>query len=319
MRVTNFSIYLVLIFAIISCKKEGAEGKKSLIDLLNEPIGANCSSGGFKVVTGVDLNGNNLLEENEVQNTTYICNGNTGSAGLNSFVNLLNEPAGINCSSGGYKVISGTDLNENNNLDENEVQNTDYICNGDDGAAGINSLVNLIDEPAGTNCTSGGFKVLSGTDLNGNNILDENEIQNTEYLCNGVDGGYDKEIIVDLIGNFVYDNTIYTYPMEYHRIKDFDITNYLNADSIAFQTYLNVRFATGTVTVELYDFTNLKPIANTVLIGSSTTNIWTTTKTNFINDLPKTPITLGIRGKISSTSVGFGTTVSPRLVIYRKQ
>jgi hypothetical protein len=373
MKITILTTFLLVALASVSCKKEGPEGKKSLIDFINEPIGSNCNSGGFKVLAGIDLNDNNILDEKEVQNTKYICNGNTGPDGLNSLintidepagvncssggykilsgidmngnnildesevqntdylcngddgatgknslVNVLDEPAGVNCSSGGYKVQSGTDLNENNILDDNEVQNTDYLCNGDDGAAGINSLVNVLNEPAGVNCTAGGYMVLSGNDLNRNNILDDNEVQNTEYLCNGLDGGYDKEIIIDLFGNFVYDNTNYIYPMEFLRIKDFDIRNYLNADSIAFQTYLEVRYATGTVTVELYDFTNSKPIANTVLIGSSTNKTWGTTKTNFINDLPKMPITLGIRGKISSTSAAFGMTTNPRLVIYRK-
>ena len=63
--------------------------------------------------------------------------------------------------------------------------------NGSDGANGvngINTLINTITEPAGANCTNGGTKIEVGLDTNNNNVLDNEEINNssTKFICNGV-------------------------------------------------------------------------------------------------------------------------------------
>jgi hypothetical protein len=59
---------------------------------------------------------------------------------------------------------------------------------GRDGAAGVSSLVAIHDEPAGTNCASGGKRIDHGQDANGNAVLDANEIAGSQYICNGGDG-----------------------------------------------------------------------------------------------------------------------------------
>jgi len=179
-----FSILLLLIITI-GCKIEGPEGKKSLIDFVSEPAGNNCSNGGYKVLSGIDLNNNNILDNTEVQSTQFICNGIDGTDGINgynSLINVLAESAGENCSNGGYKILTGLDTNINGTLDESEIQNTQYICNGNDG---INSLFSVETEPAGENCEAGGFRISYGKDLNGNGILDDIEIENFVFICNG--------------------------------------------------------------------------------------------------------------------------------------
>lgn len=40
-------------------------------------------------------------------------------------------------------------------------------------------------EPAGRNCARGGTRVDAGTDSNRNGVLDEQEVQNTRYVCSG--------------------------------------------------------------------------------------------------------------------------------------
>lgn len=181
----KYLIFLLFVIFSIGCEKEGLEGKKSLIDFIIEPAGENCSNGGYKVISGIDLNNNNILDEDEIENTKYICNGTNG---YNSLVNIISEPPGDNCISGGYKVLTGIDLNNNNILDETEIQNQEYICNGIDGANGFNALIKVESEPPGENCSSGGFRILTGLDSNINNILDDSEILNTQYVCNGTDG-----------------------------------------------------------------------------------------------------------------------------------
>ena len=75
--------YIVIVLAIpilASCgKKQGPEGKKSLLDLISEAPGPNCSTGGYKIVSGIDINNDNVLDADEIQSTKYICNGLNGS------------------------------------------------------------------------------------------------------------------------------------------------------------------------------------------------------------------------------------------------
>ena len=120
-----------------------------------EPAGANCATGGVKLEFGPDVNGNGLLDAGEIVPvlTQYVCNGAVGAAGvagpqgipgvagtngLNSLIKTTVEPAGANCATGGTKVETGLDANNNGVLDAGEVlaAQTTYVCNGAGGAAG---------------------------------------------------------------------------------------------------------------------------------------------------------------------------------------
>lgn len=181
MKTINYLLFLIALI-LNGCAKQGLEGRKSLIDLVAETASPNCPTGGYKILSGIDQNNNNILDIEEVQSTKYICNGINGS---NSLSALLPEAPGANCATGGYKINTGVDLNGNNILDANEVVNSQYICNG---LTGNNSLVSMVAEPAGVNCANGGYKVNSGTDMNKNGSLEPAEIQNSSYVCNGVNG-----------------------------------------------------------------------------------------------------------------------------------
>ena len=62
---------------------------------------------------------------------------------------------------------------------------------GGSGSNGKNALVKTTAETAGANCTTGGIKVESGLDSDGNGTLDAGEITSTRYVCNGLAGlGY---------------------------------------------------------------------------------------------------------------------------------
>ena len=45
-----------------------------------EGDGANCAHGGVKLESGIDENADGVLQDGEVDSTTYICNGADGSA-----------------------------------------------------------------------------------------------------------------------------------------------------------------------------------------------------------------------------------------------
>jgi len=171
-----------------------------------------------------------------------------------------------------------------------------------EGPAGKNSLINQVPEPAGANCATGGLKIISGVDSNSNNVLDNNEIQKTDYVCNGSNGNggnsiYNKETIIYFPGiGYDYNtlgNTSFIDPAV--ALNNFDITNY-PADSISFSVFLYGKTPTNRAYAELYDVTNNKVINNTTVSTiNATTYVLQTTTVNFLKDMPKGPITLNCR------------------------
>ncbi len=70
----------------------GNNGLNALINTTTEPAGVNCANGGTKIETGLDANGNGILDQSEVNTnlTNYVCNlqsnGNSlGGVGFNHF------------------------------------------------------------------------------------------------------------------------------------------------------------------------------------------------------------------------------------------
>lgn len=63
-----------------------------------------------------------------------------------------------------------------------------------DALSGYNTLGRLSPEPPGGNCPAGGQSVQIGLDENRNDVLDDDEVDQTSYVCNGADGEVDLEI-----------------------------------------------------------------------------------------------------------------------------
>ena len=195
-----------------------------------------CQAGGITVFGGIDSNLNGTLDANEITSTQNVCNGTNGTNGVNgvngangSLVAVSNEGAGSNCANAGKKISAGPDTNGNGVLDAGEISSTSYVCNGVNGsagatgatgatgpagatgaqgalgatgatgAAGINSLVKVVSEAAGANCTYGGSKFTTGLDTNSNNVLDIAEVISTTYICTEAPG----VMIVDSTGKVV--------------------------------------------------------------------------------------------------------------------
>ncbi|TPV97095.1 MAG: trypsin-like serine protease [Myxococcales bacterium FL481] len=97
------------------------------------------------------------------------------------------EPPGKNCPDGGIKVTTATDHSLDGEVSPWEVDEVEYICDG--GAEdGKSALVRLTEEPAGENCVAGGTKMETGLDDNGNDVLDDDEVESIRYICDGEDG-----------------------------------------------------------------------------------------------------------------------------------
>ncbi|RME20226.1 MAG: hypothetical protein D6806_16820 [Deltaproteobacteria bacterium] len=99
-----------------------------------EAVGAgdeNCPNGGVVVYTGVDSNGNGVLDPSERANSEYVCNGEPAKSPL--VVNEALDTGDPNCPNGGYAVHVGIDADGSGTLEGEEITDTLYVCNGRDG------------------------------------------------------------------------------------------------------------------------------------------------------------------------------------------
>jgi alpha-tubulin suppressor-like RCC1 family protein len=190
----------------------GMDGANALVAATRstpEPVGERCAAGGERIDLGLDANKNDRLDDGEVMSSTYVCNGRHGRDGVDgrdgpigaydyhALVAAIEELPGPTCPAGGTQIVSGTDTNRNDGLDETEITARSYVCNGQDGANGsvgasgstaTTSLVVVTTEPAGEHCASGGQRIDVGTDADANGKLATTEITGTSYVCNGTAG-----------------------------------------------------------------------------------------------------------------------------------
>ena len=101
-----------------------------------------CPEGGILVETGIDENGNGVLDPDEVDDTHKVCNGATGERGvpgqqgprgadgLTARVNLSRVTKAPGCPAGGLRIDSGLDANRNGALEPGETGMTRYVCDG---------------------------------------------------------------------------------------------------------------------------------------------------------------------------------------------
>ena len=265
----------------------GIDGNNSLTKMTNEAAGTNCETGGVKIDSGIDTNGDGTLDNSEITATAYVCNGIDGN---DSLTKITNEAAGTNCENGGLKIDTGVDTDANGVLDDTEIRATAYACNGVDGNI---SLVNVTDEVAGENCENGGVKIESGIDDNGNGTLDVEEVSIERFICNGIDGGFDEQIRLSLLGG---DSGRFTDgpPILTPAFIDFDKRNYIGVDSIVFIPRLKAERSNNAVIAELYDLTNNRVINNSTI--STTNETFQHIETpNIYNDLPEEKIDLAVQ------------------------
>lgn len=124
--------------------------------------------------------------------------GMDGADGLSSLVAVTAEAAGENCPAGGVRIDHGVDDDADGTLDPEEIDGTEYSCDGVDGIDGDSALVSVTAEAAGENCAAGGQRIDSGIDDDADGTLDAEEIDATSYVCNGTDGTDGRDSLVDV-------------------------------------------------------------------------------------------------------------------------
>lgn len=135
----------------------GAEdGAGALLKVVDESPGARCPTGGSRIDAGTDDNRNGVLDQGEVDATSYVCNGGTGPTGGSGppggkgddgdavLIAVTPEPPGGNCAGGGQRVDTGLDTDGDKLLDPQEITQTTYVCNGrGPGVAGFQRIAQL--------------------------------------------------------------------------------------------------------------------------------------------------------------------------------
>ena len=127
---------------------------------------SSCANGGLTFNAGVYSNGDQTLESSEIMGTQYICNGLNGMPGTTGLDGVTGI-AGV-AGSNGLAGLNGS--------------------NGLTGTSGATALVVVSPELSGLNCTNGGTRVSVGLDLNENKILELNEFNSSNFICNGANG-----------------------------------------------------------------------------------------------------------------------------------
>jgi hypothetical protein len=169
-----------------------------LVAVVNEAAGSNCANAGKKISAGPDTNGNGVLDASEVTSTSYVCNGLDGSAAATGATGPTGAtgatgPTGATGATGPAGATGPTGATGATGL------TGAFGATGATGAAGINSLVKVISEAAGANCTYGGSKFTTGLDANANNVLDVAEVSSTTYICTEAPG----VMVIDSAGKVV--------------------------------------------------------------------------------------------------------------------
>jgi len=185
----------------------GPSGFNALLVTEAEAPGAECVSGGSKLLFGLDdganggTAGDGLLGPGEVTSTRYLCNGLAGVGALTGISPIAQ--GGADCFFGGVSIETGRDdgtpagTAHDGVLDPAEVDQSSIVCNGMPGARGsdgANALFETDAEPAGAACAFGGVKLIAGVDdgladgVAGDGALQPGEVRTTRYICNGSTG-----------------------------------------------------------------------------------------------------------------------------------
>jgi len=157
----------------------GTDGLNALVNVAEEPAGDQCDAGGVRIDIGMDDNANGELDDDEVGNTRYLCNGVAGTDGKSGADGQDGSSCSVEDNGDGTSTIACDNGTTTTVIDGADGQD------GSPGVDGLNTLVEVTDEPVGANCSNGGKKSLVGLDADGDGVLGSDEANNdaTTYLC----------------------------------------------------------------------------------------------------------------------------------------
>ena len=205
---------VVLNQSVVSPDSTADDESAILVETEGREADVYCPEGGADIFLGTDFDGDGKLSSDEITTSTKVCHGQQGLSGPqgqsgydgqngydgnSSVVNLTALSPGIPCQFGGIQVQSGIDINDNQFLDEDEIQTTAHVCDGQlgdegpegqqgtDGAQGYSALIEQQQAPTSI-CPQGVvmlFGVDDGTDLAtaDDGILHDDEVRESLRIC----------------------------------------------------------------------------------------------------------------------------------------
>ncbi len=183
-----------------------------------------------------------------------------------------------------------------------------------EGKDGLQSLIKIEELTATASCPAGGILVKSGIDDNRNGVLDVNEVDNSQPVCNGQSSTLDKQIILPI--NFSA-NVSNLQPVIGGELIKFNKQNYTGVDSIILVGNPYVGKSINTAKVELYNLTDDIVIPSSLLSTNKLYNERNFIETgNLYTSLPNKEINLGIRLQ-TSLDGEFAASGSCFLILYR--
>lgn len=202
LKMILFALAGALMMSACGAADEGPAGASSLVQTVAEPAGSNCAEGGISIRTGVDDNDDGVLDDAEVDQTSYVCNGaqggegeqgEQGEDGEEGAAALVEMEEATGCGdAGGTLVRVGVDINGDGTLQNDEVTSEDEICNAPE-IADATILIDEIEIPQGDVCGGGGTQIRVGRDLDEDGELDDDEVESTLTHCGPCPDGYAQD------------------------------------------------------------------------------------------------------------------------------
>jgi hypothetical protein len=108
----------------------GAEVPTQLTSVAVEAAGEHCEFGGVAVHQGADLDDDGVLDDPEIETTSYVCDPPPPASDPAELSELAIEPAGAHCAAGGSVLHTGHDDDGDGLLDAGEIEHSEYLCDG---------------------------------------------------------------------------------------------------------------------------------------------------------------------------------------------
>lgn len=176
------STALSAILAAAACSTS-EDGTAALLSFEDEPAGENCAEGGTRVLGGRDTDGDGELDDDEIEDETYICSGPAGGSGDDG----SDGDDGADGSDGDPGAVGEPGAQGNPGNPGVTGTKGDQGEPGELGAAADPFLIDVQVEPAGENCDFGGHVVVGGLDTDDDGDIDQ--VLQTAYLCDAAPTG----------------------------------------------------------------------------------------------------------------------------------
>ena len=185
-RVSQYAAWVKSIYAGVRVLSEALEDRRVLLSVRRAIQSDECSQLGTEVELGLDSNLSETLDENEIEQRLFLCEGELlvledNSNPTNATLLAVDEDLDGECEFGGWRFQAGTDSDQDSLLASAEVDSVDFVC--------LDPEWIVAEERGGQidGCNGGGLISRSGYDLNQNSVLDDDEVSQVETVCDESD------------------------------------------------------------------------------------------------------------------------------------